>query len=457
MESKASIIIRCKNEEDWIGHCLMAVRQQDYQNFEVVIVDSGSTDKTLEIAESVGVDKIVLIDNYKPGFALNEGISASDGEYIVMLSAHCVPKEPSWLGNLLSSFDNPEVVGAYGRQLPVAFSSASDTRDLLITFGLDRRIQEKDYFFHNANSAVSRKIWETFPFDDVATNIEDRIWGKQVTSMGHKLAYEPAAEVYHYHGIHHNRSDARATSTLQVLKSVDGLNGLDALPVSLRPEHRDVVALIPVTPSHLSFHGCEPLGMLLDGLVTSSFVKHIYLIAEAALLEHLPRAKNISLLERPEELTKSDVSLGEVMQWGIKIVNESGHYPDYVIYANPEYLFRPENIINRLVEEACYKGLDSVFVGYPEYSSFWNYESEEQQYRQLGEKLAPRNQKDPIYKSLFGVGCISKSRIIRKGSIVGDENVGIIASADFRQTLRITDSGMRPLIEAELDLRNSGQ
>ena len=455
MESKASIIIRCKNEEDWIGHCLSAVKQQNYPHFEIVIVDSGSTDKTLEIAESLGVDRIVRIENYKPGLALNEGIGASDGEYIVMLSAHCVPKDASWLVNLLASFDNPEVVGVYGRQLPVAFSSASDTRDLLITFGRDKRIQEKDYFFHNANSAVSRAVWEAFPFDDTAPNIEDRIWGKQVTAAGHKLAYEPAAEVYHYHGIHHNRSDARATSTLQVLKAVDGLDGVDSLPVSLRPEHRDIIALIPVTASHLSFCGREPISMLVDELAASSFVKHIYLIAEMALVKHLFRAEKISFLERPEKLAKPAVSLGQVMQWGITKVNESGRFPDYVIYANPEYLFRPEKIINTLVEEACYKGLDSVFVGYPEYSSFWNFEPENQQYRQLGENLSPRNQKDPMYKSLFGIGCISKSRIIRQGSIVGDENIGIIASDDFKQTLRITDSSMQHLIEAELESQNS--
>ena len=55
------------------------------------------------------------------------------------------------------SFDTKNVVGVYGRQIPLKFSDLNDKRDLLITFGLDRRLQIKDYF-HNANSAILLNI-----------------------------------------------------------------------------------------------------------------------------------------------------------------------------------------------------------------------------------------------------------------------------------------------------------
>ena len=175
---KASIIIRSKNEEDWIDHCLNAVFSQSYANFEVIIVDNESEDKTLEIVKNYPIKKIVKIKKYLPGNAINEGVNHSSGEIIVMISSHCIPKNNQWLANLIDNFTSEDIAGVYGRQLPVSFSSPEDIRDMFITFGLVKRIEVKDYFFHNANSAILKKVWNKFPFDDAATNIEDRIWGK---------------------------------------------------------------------------------------------------------------------------------------------------------------------------------------------------------------------------------------------------------------------------------------
>ena len=79
-----------------------------------------------------------------------------------------------------------------------------DKRDLLTIFGLDKKIQLKDTFFHNANSAFRREIWKKIPFNEKITNIEDRLWGEKVISNGLKIIYEPAASVYHFHGVHQN-------------------------------------------------------------------------------------------------------------------------------------------------------------------------------------------------------------------------------------------------------------
>ena len=73
MNEKASIIIRTHNEEDWIGHCLDAVRNQTYKNIEIIIVDNKSTDNTLKIAKTFFVDKYVNLKKYLPGKSLNRG------------------------------------------------------------------------------------------------------------------------------------------------------------------------------------------------------------------------------------------------------------------------------------------------------------------------------------------------------------------------------------------------
>ena len=147
MEEKlVSIIVRSKNEENWIGDCLHAIRNQSYKNIEIILVDNMSDDKT--VAKALEYDiHLVEIDKFLPGKAINDGIRASKGEYIVCISAHCIPTDKTWLENLMSPLSDEKIVGVYGRQLPMNFTSALDKRDLAIVFGLDSRVQTKDGFF----------------------------------------------------------------------------------------------------------------------------------------------------------------------------------------------------------------------------------------------------------------------------------------------------------------------
>ena len=162
---KVSIIVRTKNEERWIDKCLAAIAEQQHKNHEVIVVDNDSTDATVAKAKAFAV-KLVNISQFRPGEALNIGIRASTGDVIVCLSAHCIPTGPDWLGNLITPLADANVAGVYGRQEPLPFSDPHDKRDLLTVFGLDRKEQQRDPFFHNANSAILRSTWEKFPFDE---------------------------------------------------------------------------------------------------------------------------------------------------------------------------------------------------------------------------------------------------------------------------------------------------
>ena len=107
------------------------------------------------------------------------GIKASKGQYIVILSAHCLPINNNWLSDLFEEINSdPKLAGVYGKQVPMDFSSDEDKRDLLIVFGEDERIQIKDSFFHNANSIIKRNVWEEINFDEEVENIEDNLGRK---------------------------------------------------------------------------------------------------------------------------------------------------------------------------------------------------------------------------------------------------------------------------------------
>ena len=123
-----SIIIRTKNEDRWITACLVSVFKQDYKDFEVIIVDNESTDKTLEKVSQFKVRKVIKCKNYRPGLALNMGIREAKGEFIACLSGHCIPVNEKWLSSLLGNFSSGEIAAAYGRQEPLAFTPDSDKR-----------------------------------------------------------------------------------------------------------------------------------------------------------------------------------------------------------------------------------------------------------------------------------------------------------------------------------------
>ena len=107
-EPLVSIIIRTKNEEKWISACLRSVFRQNYKNIEVILVDNESTDNTVIRAQEFPI-KLVKIKDFFPGKAINDGIRASSGKYIVCLSGHCIPVNSEWLTFLVRDLSNSQI------------------------------------------------------------------------------------------------------------------------------------------------------------------------------------------------------------------------------------------------------------------------------------------------------------------------------------------------------------
>ena len=91
---------------------------QDYENFEVIIVDNESDDHTLKICKRFPVKKYTTIKDFFPGKALNLGVKESKGKYLCFISAHCIPKERNWISTFVNCIEeNQNYAGVYGRQL----------------------------------------------------------------------------------------------------------------------------------------------------------------------------------------------------------------------------------------------------------------------------------------------------------------------------------------------------
>ena len=215
-----SIVIRTKNEARWIWKTLKAIKSQSITPDEIVLIDNLSEDSTVTLAKEFGATKILNIEDYSPGRALNLGMHQTTSDFVVFLSAHCVPCDEFWLENLISSFHNDQIAATYGRQLPLPFSSDTDKSDLYAVFRNESKVQSSDGFMNNANSAILRRVWQQIKFDETVTNIEDRLWGKTVISKGFKIAYNADATVFHHNGMHKSGERANQASTVYVLENM---------------------------------------------------------------------------------------------------------------------------------------------------------------------------------------------------------------------------------------------
>ena len=447
-----SIIVRTKNEERWISHCLAMLYQQDRSDFEVILVDNASTDHTVQIAKRFPLAAVINIDKFLPGQALNEGIRSSSGRFIVCLSAHCIPKNKDWLSCLRRNFDDDEkLAGVYGRQLPLSFTDPLDKRDLLTFFGQDRRLQVKDYFFHNANSMLRRDVWDKHPFDEDVTNIEDRVWGKAVTSAGFHLAYDPEASVYHYHGLHQGNSPQRAKGVVSIIEQIDQ-DTLNDLPACLRPEQANIVAVVPVQGELKP--GSTSYNLLVDAVASlkrAEYVENVYLVTtDASLAEKL----GVLWINRNSILSVNLLGMDELLQKSLEIIESLGDFPEALLYVNYDYLHRPVGLFDELIRDAQYKGCDTVFPGFVDYGHFW-LKGGGGDYTQTDTSMKGRSERQPVFRALYGLGCVSSAALVRSGKLVGGK-IGIVPISDFMNTLRLRDSAegasAETLIEDELRL-----
>ncbi len=200
---KATILIRALNEEEHLESTLKSIYEQSFKDFEVLLVDSGSTDRTLDIASRFPV-RIVSIEprEFTYGRALNLGCREARGDFVVLLSAHALPAHDGWLRALLEPFQEIPVAGVMGRELPRSDCNPFDRRGLQSRYD-DVAATDLDLNsgigFGAANSAIRRTVWEKHPFDEELTYAEDWDWGRRVLGSGHRLRYAPDAAAYHSH------------------------------------------------------------------------------------------------------------------------------------------------------------------------------------------------------------------------------------------------------------------
>lgn len=203
MNSKplVSIVIRTLNEQRYLVELLESIKNQDRSKFriETVIIDSGSTDKTLEIAEQYGC-RITHIkkEEFTFGKSLNDGCDFSNGDYLVFISGHCIPVDDQWIENLVTPLVD-KCSYTYGRQLGRDTTKFSERQLFEKYFPNESRIPQVGFFCNNANAAIRRDAWLAHRFNEELTGCEDMYLAKLLVDTGKKIGYVSEAPVYHIH------------------------------------------------------------------------------------------------------------------------------------------------------------------------------------------------------------------------------------------------------------------
>jgi len=215
----ATVIILTKNAEAYLEDTLPAIFNQETDfKFEVLVIDSGSKDRTLEILAAYPL-KVINIppETFNHGATRNLAMREANpqSDTIVLLSQDAIPGNTSWLQHLVQPFrEDAQVAGVFSRHIPREDALASVVRQLAtgIQCGgeqrLDKRMPERVEefqknrfwynFFSNTSSAIKREVWREFPFEQVDF-AEDALWADTVIRNGYTIVFEPHSIVIHSH------------------------------------------------------------------------------------------------------------------------------------------------------------------------------------------------------------------------------------------------------------------
>ncbi len=209
---ETAVIIRTKNEERWIGECLKQLQEQTYPDFEIIIVDSGSTDRTIEIIQKFPVRLVTIQPNeFSYPHALNIGCSyARANRFFVFLSGHSLPSSRTWLRDGLSHFSDPKVMGVYGFVWALPNGSMWEKLAFNKFFSwLRHGFQRVKHIEHDSmgvlgftNAAIRRDLWEKHHFDEAyGLGGEDGEWARFWFARSYVAVRDVSFSVSHSHSL----------------------------------------------------------------------------------------------------------------------------------------------------------------------------------------------------------------------------------------------------------------
>ena len=210
LSSNVSVVVPTLNAARWLPTLFRQLAiQQPGPPTEVILVDSGSTDETLSLAQAEPTVKVISIASFTHGGARNLGIREASGDIVILMTQDAAPENEYWMRKLVAPLSDPDVAAVYSRQVPRDDASPMErfflhdrfpagVRDVRRHHGAGPPVYPQT-FFSNVSSAARRDVWQRFPFDETLLMSEDQQFARDVLSAGMALVYEPSSVVLHSH------------------------------------------------------------------------------------------------------------------------------------------------------------------------------------------------------------------------------------------------------------------
>ncbi|KRD65948.1 glycosyltransferase family 2 protein [Ensifer sp. Root278] len=229
---RCAIVIPAKNAMATLPKVVeKALAQQVPWSYEIIVIDSGSSDGTKEYLRGQSRIRLIEIEpqEFGHGKTRNLGIAAADADLVAFLTHDAEPLNATWLHNLVAALEqSPDIAGAFGRHVAYETASPFTKRDLELHFqsilqhplivyrDLEALRYETDegwrqllHFYSDNNSIMRKSVWNEFPYPDVEF-AEDQLWAQNIIEAGYKKAYAHDAIVFHSHDYSYSEQLRRA-------------------------------------------------------------------------------------------------------------------------------------------------------------------------------------------------------------------------------------------------------
>lgn len=217
-----SIVMRSFNEAWALRQTLPALRAQSYRHWELIVIDSGSTDGSCDLIAGARPVHFIQIkpSEYNPSRVLNRGIELAHGERVIFLNADATPQGPEWLSPLVQALKDPMTAAVFGRQVPRPDCRAVYAHDYERCFGERRDSASWEHFFSMVSSGLRKDIWAKRGFLEEMQYSEDDEYTRWCREQGYRVVYCPQSVVMHSHNYTPGQAYRRTFGEARALAAV---------------------------------------------------------------------------------------------------------------------------------------------------------------------------------------------------------------------------------------------
>jgi len=217
-----SIVIRSYNEAWALRETLPALAAQNYKHWELIAIDSGSTDGSVELLRQFQPRRLIEIPHreYNPSSVINQGMELATANFAIFLNADATPQGPNWLEPLVAPLRKPTVAAVFGRQIPRPDCHAVFAHDYERCFGPNRESVHWKHFFSMASSGIRKDIWAKRGFNEDLQYSEDDEYTRWCRSHGYRIVYCPESVVMHSHNYTPGQAYKRSFGEARALAAV---------------------------------------------------------------------------------------------------------------------------------------------------------------------------------------------------------------------------------------------